>query len=634
MTNVNPMSVSMLVTNVNPMSVSMLVDQNKKQTNYTIKARKPNIWIPNEYSKACKSCSVAFTIITRKHHCRQCCHIFCNSCTSERRTVNNQPTKRVCDPCAVETDQTEQNKLLILACLHLPLSFSHLYSLRLVGKRWNYAVNYILSLYRGIQYKLPGDRYTLKEMIFLQIHWHEFNEHSMLIVHAITAFHQFEQTLNLVQYLRKPTPCRLLLCSRTCSPQLSIAGIIQLRHVLYKVEIQRWIVQTWQQMNIKTHLNMTFWWLHLSLECPRLFREGLVILASQKIELFYALIFECELVKNKKNIKFLVEMKKELFQLVPKKWVNDLQNSMAFTKKLRKLAIVFKPASYGGLPPVRLPWNPTLLVCGLDVIKQFNSSCKPTVIIITLTNGKKIQCLLKNEDVRSDRLAMTIGYFINDLCTHPIVQTYTVFPITCGSGLLTMIPGVETLYAINETTTVLNYILSNNGNENIKTVRGRFINSCAGACLLAFILGLRDRHLQNILVQKNGVLAHVDFGYILGRDPKFLNTKMRITTGMIDAMGGRLSEGYQIFVELISESYSKIRLHSSLFFHLLSAESYIFKDSKRPIEIIKKHCQTVFFPGLFNETASLLVEHIVEQSSTETMYTKLCDLFHKVGQHF
>jgi phosphatidylinositol kinase/protein kinase (PI-3 family) len=273
-------------------------------------------------------------------------------------------------------------------------------------------------------------------------------------------------------------------------------------------------------------------------------------------------------------------------------------------------------------------------VCGLDVIKQFNSSCKPTVIIITLTNGKKIQCLLKNEDVRSDRLAMTIGYFINDLCTHPIVQTYTVFPITCGSGLLTMIPGVETLYAINETTTVLNYILSNNGNENIKTVRGRFINSCAGACLLAFILGLRDRHLQNILVQKNGVLAHVDFGYILGRDPKFLNTKMRITTGMIDAMGGRLSEGYQIFVELISESYSKIRLHSSLFFHLLSAESYIFKDSKRPIEIIKKHCQTVFFPGLFNETASLLVEHIVEQSSTETMYTKLCDLFHKVGQHF
>ena len=620
--------------NVNLMSVSMLVDQkNKKQNHYTIKARKPNIWIPNEYSKMCKSCSVAFTIITRKHHCRQCCNIFCGNCTSTRRIVNKQPNKRVCAPCAVEIDQTEQNKILILICLHLPVSFAQLYTLRLVDKRWNYAVNHVLAMYRGIQYKLPGDRYTFQEMIFLRTHWHEFNDHSQLIVHAISAFHQFKMPLSLVQYHRKPTPCRLLLCSRTCSPQLSIGGIIQLRHVLHHVQIQRWIVQTWQMMNITTHLNMMFWWLHISLECPRLFREGLVILASHKIELFYALVFECELVKNKKNISLLIAMKKELFGLVPNKWVVDLQNSMAFTKKLRKLSVVFKPASYAGMPPIRLPWNPTLLVCGLDVIKQFNSSCRPTVIIITLTNGKKIKCLLKNEDVRSDRLAMTIGYFINNLCT-PIVQTYTVFPITCGFGCITMIPDVETLYAINETTTVLNYILSNNGNENIQTVRGRFIKSCAGACLLAFILGLRDRHLQNILVQKNGVLTHIDFGYILGKDPKYLNTKMRITTGMIDAMGGRLSEGYQRFVELISESYSKIRLHSSLFFHLLSAESHIFKDRKRSTLVIKKHCQAVFFPGLFNETAELLVENIVEESSTETLYTQVCDLFHKFGQHF
>jgi hypothetical protein len=524
-----------MTTNVNPMSVSMLIDKHGTQTNYTIKARKPSIWIPNEYAKTCKLCSVEFTLITRKHHCRNCGHVFCNSCTKERRTVNKLQNQRICTDCAVETDQIEHAVGQIIVSLHLPASFSQLYTLRLVDKRWNYAVNYILGIYRGIQYKLPGDRYTLQEMIFLQTHWHEFNEHSQLIVHAISAFHQFKMPLSLVQYLRKPTPCRLLLCSRTCSPQLSISGIIQLRHVLFNVQIQRWIVQTWQQMDIATHLHMMFWWVHISLECPRLFREGLVVLAAQKIELFYALVFECELVKNKKNINFLVEMKNELFLIVPKRWVNDIQNSMAFTKKLRKLSVMFKPASYGGMPPIRLPWNPTLLVCGLDVIKQFNSSCKPTVIIITLTTGKKIKCLLKNEDVRTDRLAMTFGYFINKLCT-PIVQTYTVFPITCGFGCITMIPDVETLYAINENTTVLNYILSNNGNENIKTVRSRFIISCAGACLLAFILGLRDRHLQNILVQRNGVLAHVDFGYILGRDPKFLNTKMRITTGRFSLM--------------------------------------------------------------------------------------------------
>jgi|TARA_B110000208_G_C11779388_1_gene433285 phosphatidylinositol 3-kinase len=376
------------------------------------------------------------------------------------------------------------------------------------------------------------------------------------------------------------------------------------------------------------------WWTWISLECPRLFREGLVVLASQKIELFYALVFECELVKNKKNQSLLTEMQTDLFELVPKNWVNDLRSSMAFAKKLRKLAVRFQTASYGGMPPVRLPWSPSELFCGLDVIKQYNSSCKPIVIRITLTNGEKIQCLLKNEDVRTDRLAMTIGYFINNLSFTPIVQTYTVFPFGASLGCITMIPDVQTLYTINENTTVLNYILSNNENENIRTVRGRFINSCAGACLLAFILGLRDRHLQNILVQKNGVLSNVDFGYILGKDPKYLNTKMRITTGMVEAIGGTNSTGYKEFVHLIRESYSKIRLHSSLFFHLLSAESFIFKDKRRPITLIKKHCQAVFFPGLFNKDAELLIENIVDDCCNETLYTKLCDQIHRLGQHF
>ena len=120
------------MTNINPMSVSMLVDQNKKQTNYTIKARKPQIWIPNEYSKTCKLCSVAFTLTTRKHHCRKCCNIFCNSCTSERRNVNKQPNKRVCTECANEIDQIEHAIDQITVCIYLPVSFAQLYILRLV----------------------------------------------------------------------------------------------------------------------------------------------------------------------------------------------------------------------------------------------------------------------------------------------------------------------------------------------------------------------------------------------------------------------------------------------------------------------------------------------------------------------
>lgn len=52
-----------------------------------------------------------------------------------------------------------------------------------------------------------------------------------------------------------------------------------------------------------------------------------------------------------------------------------------------------------------------------------------------------------------------------------------------------------------------------------------------------FFLG--DRHLHNLLLCENGKMFHVDFGYILGRDPKpFAPPPMKLTGEMINGMGG------------------------------------------------------------------------------------------------
>ena len=58
---------------------------------------------------------------------------------------------------------------------------------------------------------------------------------------------------------------------------------------------------------------------------------------------------------------------------------------------------------------------------------------------------------------------------------------------------------------------------------------------------------LASRHLDNLLLTRNGELFHIDFGYILGRDPKPYPPPMKLTKDMIEAMGGPNSEDTRRF---------------------------------------------------------------------------------------
>ncbi|URE00060.1 FYVE [Musa troglodytarum] len=49
----------------------------------------------------CQGCSSQFTFINRKHHCRRCGGLFCNTCTQQRMVLRGQGDSpvRICDPC-------------------------------------------------------------------------------------------------------------------------------------------------------------------------------------------------------------------------------------------------------------------------------------------------------------------------------------------------------------------------------------------------------------------------------------------------------------------------------------------------------------------------------------------------------
>ena len=72
-----------------------------------------------------------------------------------------------------------------------------------------------------------------------------------------------------------------------------------------------------------------------------------------------------------------------------------------------------------------------------------------------------------------------------------------------------------------------------------------FVKSSAGYCVVTYLMGIGDRHNDNVLITPSGNLFHIDFGYIMGRDPKPMPPPFKLNKEMVEAMGGQQSAQYR-----------------------------------------------------------------------------------------
>lgn len=183
------------------------------------------------------------------------------------------------------------------------------------------------------------------------------------------------------------------------------------------------------------------------------------------------------------------------------------------------------------------------------------------------------------DDLRQDRLViqlLEISYkLLSEWNATDSIMTYKVTPFSQSDGLIEFLEDFSSIGSIRKKygkNCILNYWASaydtsiNNIPQSVLTT---FITSCAAYSVITFIIGVGDRHLDNLLVGKSGHFLHVDFGYIFGEDPKPFPPPMKICSEMIEAMGGLNSLGFKLFVDKCCDYFRYIRRKSWLIFNVL-----------------------------------------------------------------
>ena len=114
------------------------------------------------------------------------------------------------------------------------------------------------------------------------------------------------------------------------------------------------------------------------------------------------------------------------------------------------------------------------------------------------------------------------------------VLTFTCLQTGDRRGFIEMVTNAETLKEIQngevmkafEKNCIYEWLRSHNPvPSNFKRAVRNFTRSCAAYSIATYILGIGDRHNDNVMVKHTGHMFHIDFGKYLGDAQTFVGIK-------------------------------------------------------------------------------------------------------------
>lgn len=596
--------------------------------------RRVGKWIDDSSVTRCynSKCKETFSYLVRKHHCRLCGRIFCDKCSRYKalipkdiidkipdrpdsymsmfKTKDNKPKpQRVCYECNVYVNSITSIRKVIKVFDYVGFDLEELLLIRNdecsnainsvslskafvlgVPDDWKESAEFCIEKFRNLHNKLSTDPYTNTDIRMLWINRKYLINHgewlTKLLISVAGDINRLERIRSLYKTTRKCSKqiCEILYCNSDSHTNIIeieyITGLIinnnnyptfdmYITDSIMNTDID--IIKDYLPLFVsKFHNNMFL--LDVLLERCRNEYDN-----TDKVFEYITCMYWC--IKTFVHVDGLrSSCIKRCNEYIKTHMDNEFRKRFKIMTSYDKIDDERITHMVESDDPIILPICCTETFQDVDVnnIVTMDSYSRPNIIPFIRENGTIKRIMYKKDDVRKDIVILNIINIMHRLLKEELqidmeCVKYSVMPTTKDTGYIEIVSNASTLYKITETSNIQNYIMEHNDNITIGEIKDRFIKSTALYCVISYLLGFGDRHMENIMISEKGYLFHIDFGYIIGQDPKgSKNKSLRVTPGIINIIGDVNSKNHRMFTDYCTQIYSCLRKHVDIFMNILT----------------------------------------------------------------
>lgn len=280
---------------------------------------------------------------------------------------------------------------------------------------------------------------------------------------------------------------------------------------------------------------------------------------------------------------------------------------------------------YGDLPNWDLC---SVIVKNGSDLPQEAFACQLIAIISKIWSKKSIPCWTKRMKIlitsANTGLVETIT---NALSIHSIKKSLTEHSIVEGENakrkIFSLKDYFEKVYGGSDTTAY-------------KRAQENFARSLASYSIICYFLQIKDRHNGNIMIDDEGHIIHIDFGFLLSNSPGsvgFEAAPFKLTSEYVELMGGADSDLFRYFKKLCADCFLALREEGEQIVNLvelMQKDSTLpcFNNGENTSVLLKQRLQL----HMNKEEIADFVENTLIGKSINSMYTRLYDQFQLITQ--